>query len=318
MANILVAQFMITLLALTAFQFHECFWSNNDNIFIRSENNRLEFIEFEKSTQKECNTDCKVNLKSNHSIKKPRIDGGTVVDEPTQWPFFATLIQTEALACGGAIMDDDLVLTSKSCFMQLEARQSFIITNTTFRFIGVQGIVGSTSFSCGSMQYTIRPSINGLYRSFDDFVLVNTSTSLLNTENSVNKAITVNSDSTKMILEEDAACYIVSHTKNDDGLLRMVSAPVKILKCYLQDESQFCFEGSDRTVLTCTNDSGSPIVCHDKKINSYVLVGIVSTVLRYCNPNMVSKGVYNLATNISFIYSDYKECFEKYRADKPK
>lgn len=308
MANILGVQFIV-LLAIAAFQFHQCFWPYNENILLKSNNNRLEFKEF-KPTQKECNTDCKVN-KSNHSIK-PRIDGGSFVDEPIQWPFFATISLGEGPVCGGVIVDDRLILTSNSCYSPMsKEKDNFIITNTTFRFFGVQGIVSGVDYVCASGIYTIKPSNNGLYRSFADFAVILTKSSLLNINDTVNKAIKVKRESTKMILEEDAACYIVSHTKSGAGLLRMVSAPVKISKCYLQDASQFCFEGSKETVLTCDNDSGSAIVCYEKETNSYVTVGIVSTVLRNCNPNMINNGAYNVATNISFIYNDYNECLQE-------
>lgn len=319
MARPQVGQLFITL-AFAIFQICECFRRPENNFLARlrphrtpiNENLQKVLVENIPLPKELTNVNC--DLKSRVNTKS-RISNGCDSKDASQWPFFVTLVKPGPIICGGVILTDKIVGTSKSCFYRAETG-AYVLSNSTSRAQKDGAPVMIAKHACGATNYSLIPSINGGYRSFQDFLMISTNGSLLDIDDTINKPVSIKEHSTDMISKDEAACYIVTHS-NDEGELRVKSAEVVLEECWNQNEGQFCFSGKKQIISTCDNDSGSPIVCYDEQEKTYTLVGLVSTVLRYCDPKMPDRGIQNVATNFSYIHDvvkAYDECLEKLEA----
>lgn len=249
-------------------------------------------------------------------IKIVGTNNGTVVEDPSKWPFFVTIKYGKSnVYCGGTIVSEKLIVTSNSCHY-LHKGHATIYSNSVSRAEGDKNLqINNSTYFCNTGEYKYEPSINGRYKSTWDFIMMAVNgTQTLTGNHSHNKPIKVKKVPLDIMTREDASCYIVTNLINKDGM-RVVSAPVKYKPCWVtrRSKDQFCFEGDGVHLTTCEHDSGSPIVCHDESSKSYVLVGIVATLMPTCNLNNYKKGIYNIATNMTYMYEQllYDRCITK-------
>lgn len=313
MPRLRVGLIFITI-ALATFKIYESSRLPEDNFLTRSRPHQTIVDENQVPQSTEVYFDDNCDSVSTRGINKKfsRIDGGSESKCATTWPFFATIIKFDGPICGAVIFTDRIIGTTKSCFYRSQTN-AFILSNSTSRSVGDKNvIVVKAILSCASSGYSMLPSINGAYKSFRDFLMVKTDRPLLNIDNTINKPILVKKRASEMILNKNNSCYLITHS-SDGGKLRVMSAEVVLEDCWNQNESQFCFAGKNKTVSTCDNDSGSPIVCYDKEKNSYALVGLVSSVIPHCDPLMGNRGIHNTATNFSYMHdvlNGYNQCIK--------
>lgn len=231
-----------------------------------------------------------------------RSSGSKTPKNESQWPFFATLLNDdESKACGGTIISADLVITSFTCVNRLCPNEKLSKLRLAMGAVdrhpdSFDGKMVWAYQECHSKKFNQRPSINGANRSENDMSMIRLDEKLVFDAPDIQPACVLGS-SIDMLKEDNSECFIVGHQTDGKSQMKAVYAPIEYLKCWMEDEYQFCFQGKrEKKLSTCLNDSGGPILC--KSNNKWHLVGIVSTVMDICDDSLPERGIYNVATNV--------------------
>jgi len=224
--------------------------------------------------------------------------------EGGKWQFFATLVgQSESRVCGATIIGNEYVVTSKTCATAAskpanESSLRILLGHPDRTQESFNGKVVWVYRSCSSLGYSIRPSINGAYRSKLDFLIIKLD-ERLDFGDTIQPACLA--DSADILTDKSSECIVIGHSGTFGQDLELRSAPIKYFKCWMEDESQFCFKSAsnEKRVITCANDSGGPVLC--KREDRWHLVGVVSTTPTNCSRELWDLGVFNVATKLDFV-----------------